>query len=102
MKKKKKRTHLFPSKVEEQVELAHHILTVTELQHLIKISSYCPESNHLVNCLSREVANTGGDGGDLQNLDDRHVRHRVDRVEQHQVECVDDRRAREGHLTKKG
>ena len=34
----KKRTHLFPSKVEQQVELAHHILTVTELQHLIEKS----------------------------------------------------------------
>ena len=36
--KKKKRTHLFPSKVEQQVELAHHILTVTELQYLLEIS----------------------------------------------------------------
>ena len=49
--------------------------------------------------MSGEVANTGGDGGDLQNLDDCHVRHRVDRVEQHQVECVDDGRARE-HVVK--
>ena len=45
-----------------------------------------------------EIDNAGGDGGDLENLDDGDVRHSVDCVKQDQVERVDDRRTGEGDL----
>ena len=53
---------------------------------------------HLVKSLGREVDNAGGDGGDLEDLDDGDVGHGVDRVEQDQVERVDDGGTGEGDL----
>ena len=49
--------------------------------------------------MRREVDNAGADGGDLEDLDDGDVWHGVDRVEQDQVEGIDDGRAGEGNLT---
>ena len=48
--------------------------------------------------MRREVDNAGGDGGDLEDLDDSDVGHGVDRVEQDQVERVDDGGTGEGDL----
>ena len=53
---------------------------------------------HLVKSLRREIDNAGGDGCDLEDLDDGDVRHSVDCVEQDQVECVDDGGTGEGNL----
>ena len=54
---------------------------------------------HLVKSLQRKIDNAGGDGGNLEDLDDGDVGHGVDRVEQDQVEGVDDRGTGKRHLT---
>ena len=67
----------------------------------ILFSIYCSSFSvkfHLVKSLRREVDNAGGDGGDLEDLDDSDVGHGVDRVEQDQVERVDDGGTGEGDL----